>query len=118
MYIPSKKTDLQDRVIENWQQWASDVLLETIPAFPTELVHNFASENDVIQSTAKLPNFNESEHCKSNISRKCKVLKLTCLALSFVMDHIDVFPRTVSVRHKNKFCLGKLEARRTPLGKC
>lgn len=116
IYIHSIKYLLHNSVIENWQQWASDVLLDTIPAFPTELVNNFASENDVIQSTAILPNFNECDHCKLGISRKCKVVRLMCLALLFVMDHIDVFPRTTSTQCKNTFCLGRLEARRTPIG--
>ena len=70
----------------------------------------------MVQGTAMLPNYNECDHCKYDSMRKHQILKLTYIALSFVMDHIDVFPRRAPAHQKNAFSLGRLEARRTPIG--
>lgn len=108
MLMPSNS-----RVIDRWQLWFRRALHATMPGFPLDILYDIESYDERVQSSASLPVFNRHDQCRK--SRMLSREKLTCLALSFVMDHIDIF-RKREGSNRNALDLGTCEVRRQPLG--
>lgn len=101
------------RIINRWQPWFRRAVHATMPTFPLDILYDIESYDKRVQSSASLPAFNRHDQCRS--SEKLSWKKLTCLALSFVVDHINIF-RKREGSNKNALGLGTCEVRRQPLG--